>query len=236
MPSTSADRAEQVGEHGRRLVRSRPYELTFWPSSVISTTPSSASRSHLVDELVERATDLAAAHRGHDAERAGVVAADLDRDPRRVIDLAFDGDRGREGVGVVGRLVPDLRDRAVLAGLMQQIDGPVHVVGAEHDVDVARLLADEIAILLGEAAADHDLQVRARVLERLEVTERAVELVVGVLADAAGVEHHDIGVVDRVGRRHAVGLEQPGDALGVVLVHLTPEGADQVPLGHNGPG
>ena len=33
------------------------------------------------------------------------------------------------------------------------------------------------------------------------------------------------------GRRHAVGLEQTGDALGVVLVHLTPEGADEIALG-----
>ena len=31
--------------------------------------------------------------------------------------------------------------------------------------------------------------------------------------------------------RHAVGLEQPGDALGVVLVHLAPEGADEVAAG-----
>ena len=40
-----------------------------------------------------------------------------------------------------------------------------------------------------------------RSLLGLQVTERAVELVVGVLADAARVEHHDVGVVDAVGRR-----------------------------------
>ena len=31
-----------------------------------------------------------------------------------------------------------------------------------------------------------------------------------------------------LGRRHAVGHQQPADPLGIVLVHLAPEGADQV--------
>ena len=66
------------------------------------------------------------------------------------------------------------------------------------------------------------------------MAEGAVELVVGVLPDAAGVEHHHVGVVDAVGRDQPVGLEQPRDPLGVVLVHLAPEGADEeaARLGH----
>jgi len=117
---------------------------------------------------------------------------------------------------------------------VQQIDGSVHVVGAEHDIDMTGPLADRVPVLLGETSADHDLETRSGGLDRLEVTEGAVELVVGVLADAAGVEDDDVGVIERGGGLHAVGLEQPGDALGVVLVHLTPEGADQVLLGHTG--
>ena len=37
-----------------------------------------------------------------------------------------------------------------------------------------------------------------------------------------------------VGRHEPVGLEQAGDALGVVLVHLAPEGAHDVATGHGG--
>ena len=59
-----------------------------------------------------------------------------------------------------------------------------------------------------------------------------VELVVGVLTDAASVEHHHIGIVGRVGAAHPVGLQQTGDALGVVLVHLAPECAQEVLTAH----
>ena len=84
---------------------------------------------------------------------------------------------------------------------------------------------DELAVLLREAPTHRDLEVRALGLQRLEPPEVAVELVVGVLADAARVEHDDVGGVEIVGGLHAVGDEQAGDALGVVLVHLAPVGA-----------
>ena len=62
----------------------------------------------------------------------------------------------------------------------------------------------------------------------------AVELVVGVLPDAARVEHDDVGRLEIVGRLHAVGDEQPGDPLRVVLVHLAPVGAHEEAAGHGG--
>ena len=108
------------------------------------------------------------------------------------------------------------------------------VVGAEHDVDVAGPLDDQVPVLLREAAAHRDLQVRPAVLQRLQVAEVPVELVVGVLADAAGVEDHDVGRLDVVGRLHPLRREQPGDALRVVLVHLAPEGAYVEAAGHDG--
>ena len=49
-------------------------------------------------------------------------------------------------------LVEDLGDGPPCAGLVEQLGGPVHVVGAEHDVDVRRPLADQVAVLLGQAA------------------------------------------------------------------------------------
>ena len=115
----------------------------------------------------------------------------------------------------------------------------VHVVGAEYDVDVRRPSGGRASpVLLGQAAGDHDLALppvgRAGVLPALQVAEVAVQLVVGVLPDAAGVEDDDVGVVERTGRHQPVLLEQAGDALGVVLVHLASEGADDVAAGSMG--
>ena len=129
----------------------------------------------------------------------------------------------------------DLGDRGVgRCGLVEQLGGPVHVVRAHHDVDVLGLRRDEVAILLGEAARHDDLAALPGVLPRLQMAEIAVQLVVGVLPDAARVEHHDVGVVLRLGPHHPVGLEQPGDAFGVVLVHLAPVGAQHIAT--SGPG
>ena len=94
-------------------------------------------------------------------------------------------------------------------------------------------LEDAVPVLLGQAAADRDLEPRSAVLQRLQVAQVAVELVVGVLADAAGVEHHDIGSLGVVGGFHALGREQARDPLRVVLVHLAPEGAHVESPGHD---
>ena len=190
---------------------------------------------HLGDDLVEGPADLPAPHRGDDAEGAPVVAADLDRHPGGVGKVAPHGQRGGEGVG----LLEDLHDRAFEGRAPQQVGRVADVVGAEDDIDVGRPLLDQPPVLLGQAAADGDLQIGPALLERLQLAEVAVEPVVGVLADAAGVEQDEVGFVDVGGDFHAVGLEQAREPLGVVLVHLTPEGADEVLTGrlrHGTPG
>ncbi len=63
------------------------------------------------------------------------------------------------------------------------------------------------------------------------MAEVAVQLVVGVLANAARVQHDHVGLGLGRGGDHPVGLEQPGDALGVVLVHLAAERAHEVATG-----
>src|SRR5204862_2835617 len=75
----------------------------------------------LVHDVAEPAADLRAAHRRHDAERAGVVAPDLDRDPRRVRRVAPCGERRR--VRLV--LLHDLDDRSgTTRPLAQLADAP----------------------------------------------------------------------------------------------------------------
>ena len=105
------ERAQQIGELRRYCPapRSRPYELTFWPSSVISTDAVGDELLDLVHDVTHAAADLGAAHDGHDAEGARVVAADLDGDPRGVRDVTSRGQRRR--IRLV--LLEDLDDRAL---------------------------------------------------------------------------------------------------------------------------
>ncbi len=75
---------------------------------------------------------------------------------------------------------------------------------------------------------DGDLHAGPRGLGRGEVAEVAVQPVVGVLAHGAGVEDDHIGVL-ALGRPRVPGaLQQAGQPLGVVDVHLAPVGADLV--------
>ena len=90
----------------------------------------------LVHDVAHATADLGPAHDRHDAERAGVVAPDLDGDPRRVHGVALRGQRRR--IRLV--LLEDLDDRAFGAGPGEQGRRVGEVVGAEHDVDMARAL------------------------------------------------------------------------------------------------
>ena len=119
-----------------------------------------------------------------------------------------------------------------MPGPLQQHRQRVHVVGAEHDVHPRRPAHDLGPVLLRQAAAHRDLHARLRGLDRPQVAEVAVEPVVGVLPDRAGVEHDDVGGGVRAGPRVARRLEQPGHPLGVVHVHLAPVGADVVAAAH----
>ncbi|CAB4692403.1 unannotated protein [freshwater metagenome] len=193
----------------------------------------SSERPHLGDDVLERSADLYTAHCRNDAEGALVVAADLDGDPGVVRRLTLCREGRREhGVVVDDRLVEDLGDRATRSGLTHEDRRSVHVVGAEHYVDVRCLVPHEVLVLLGKTASDHNLTTVLLTFPGLQVTEGAVQLVVGVLPDATRVQHHHIGVFFGFGLHEAVFLQQSSDAFGVVLVHLAPEGANDVTLGH----
>ena len=114
----------------------------------------------------------------------------------------------------------------VVARPVQQGREAADVVGAEDDVDPRRPLDDGGAVLLGHAPADGDLHVGVVRLGRAQLAEVAVELVVGVLAHGTGVEDDDVGRLGALVHGHAGEvdvarcLEQAGEALGVVDVHL----------------
>ena len=85
-----------------------------------------------------------------------------------------------------------------------------------------------VAVLLRQASTDGDLHVGVGLLARNEVADVSVQLVVGVLPHRAGVEHDDVGV-DSVGGPLISGrVEQAGEPLGVVDVHLAAVRADLI--------
>jgi hypothetical protein len=79
-------------------------------------------------------------------------------------------------------------------GAVEQRGQRPDVVRAEDHIDPRRLAQQRLPVLLGQAATDRDLHVGVAALARGQVAEVAVQLVVGVLADGAGVEDHHVGV------------------------------------------
>ena len=146
-------------------------------------------------QFAEGSADLWAPHCRDDAEGTRIVTTDLDGDPGGVVGVSPGRQRRRERVGIIAHgLFEDLHYGAVPTGVGQQLGGTVDVVGAEHDIDMGCPFLYEFTVLLGETAGHGDLQARSLFLEGLEVAQGAVEPVVGVLPDAAGVEHDDVGV------------------------------------------
>ena len=117
--------------------------------------------------------------------------------------------------------------------MVEQINRAVHVVRAEHHVDPWRFVAHDVFVFLGEAPCHDNLSGGFGIFPGFQRAERAVELHVCVLANAAGVEHDDVGFGFASDGFHAVVFEQTGDALGVVLVHLTAERAHHVTTSHS---
>ena len=99
-------------------------------------------------------------------------------------------------------------------------------LGPEDDVDEGRAVEQRRAFLAGHAAPHADEQVRVGVLELLQPPQVRAHLVLRLVADGAGVEDDEIGILG-LGRALPTlfGLKDVGDLLRVVGVHLAPEGA-----------
>ena len=229
-----ADGAQQLGEERPPLRDVAAVGVHVLPEQRHLGHPAPGEQLHLRHDVVEGPAHLGTPHRRDDAEGAGVVAAGLDVRPTPRTEAR--GRRRDRAAGCSPRLgrrgVEDLHDGALGLRPAQETGRTGQVVGAEDDVDPAHLLLNALAVLLGQAPADGDLQTRLGVDQLLQAPQRPVEPLVGVLPDAAGVEHDHVGVLHGGGRRQAVGHQQPGEPLGVVLVHLAPEGTDEIGPGH----
>ena len=179
-------------------------------------------RPYLTYQIGERQAALAAARIGNDAVGAELVAAALDRDPRA-------HPRPASGLEVAVGLVavePGVRDR--LAGRAREQLGKRPVaVGADHQVEHARLIEQLGTQMLGHASGDSDHQGRVAPLEPREVAEPPEDPLLGVLADRAGVEHHRVGVLGALGEAHAGAQEHARHHLAVGQVHLAAIGLEE---------
>ena len=167
-----------------------------------SLTPSAASSSTSWTMSPSRRLTSSPRTIGHDAEGARVVAADLDRDPGRVVDVA----PGRERRRVRLVLLEDLHDRPLEPRPLEQRRARWRGCGCRtrRRRGPARSTMSSRSFWARQPPTAICRSGRA-VLQRLQAAEVAVELVVGVLPDAAGVEDDDVGRLRVVGRLHALG-------------------------------
>ncbi len=180
---------------------------------------------HLGDQLGRRARYLAAAGRRHDAVRATAVAADADLQPT----LKRPRAPRRQMAGEALELEVALGGQRV-AG--QKLGQAVHLPRPERHVDEREPSEHLLLDRLRPAAPDAHDPLGVLALQPLGLTEMRHEAAVGRLADRAGVEQDQIGLGALRRLRIAERLEHPPHPLGVVLVHLTAEGGDVIPLGH----
>ena len=226
--STAASSSANDAGGSPRRPRSRPYALTFCPSSVTSRDALGCHPLDLADERGERTRDLAPARRGHDAVGADHVAADRDLQPALELARPLLRQVAREAL----ELEVALRRQRVAR---EELGELVHLARSERDVDEREALEHLVLDRLRPAAADADHDLRPLALASLRMAQMGDELGVGRLADRARVEEDQVRLV-RV-RRLAVPerLEHPLHALRVVLVHLAAERRDVVAL-HPDPG
>ena len=170
-----------------------------------------------------------------DAEAAELVAP-LDDGHQRLDRIAASRDAERKGDVIVRVQIDEGRDGASSRGarLLDQHRQAPNRLRAHDDVgDAGQPREDAWALLLGHAAGNgHDGIVALLGRHLAQLPQPRVQLLFRALADAAGVDDHDVGVGGVLRRLEARLLEQPRHALGVVRVHLAAERLDEVFASH----
>jgi hypothetical protein len=165
---------------------------------------------------------------GDNAVGAELVAA-LDDGDVSAVRVGTGGEVGLEGE--VGLAVVEAGDAGFASFEAGEHVGQVAVGGGARDQrDVGGLLEDALAFLLGYAAEDGELFAFA--LETLVLVEAVEDLLLGLVADGAGVVEDQAGVGLVLDAGVALLLERADDFFGVMGVHLAAEGFDIEGLAH----
>ena len=224
-PLDALDRVAGAKQLLEELSTSRPYELTFWPSSVSSLTPARASPSTSARISPGRRETSLPRTDGDDAVGAHRVAAHRDLHPGLEAALAVERQPPCERA-LLGD--PERAARNALTSgaepLAQVRDG----ARPERDVHVRVEREEALALRFGVAAADGDHLLRVALLQRAGLRQVRREALVGLLANRAGVEDQHVGLVLLARLSQAELLEHALDPLRVVGVHLAAERGDVV--------
>ena len=159
---------------------------------------------------------------GHDAVRTEFVAAFDDRDVAAV-GVGAGGELGVEGL--VGLAVVEAGDAGLAGFEARKHVGKVAVAGgAGDDGDVGGAVEDPGALLLGDAADDGEAL--PFTVELLVLVEAMEDLLLGLVADGAGVVEDEAGFGLVGGLGVALLQQRAHNFFGVVGIHLTAEGFD----------
>ena len=153
--------------------------------------------AELGQDVAGLAALFAAAHIGHDAVCAEVVAAIHDGQPGAELALAPDGDVLHDD-RALGRV--QQHALVLLQLLGDELRQGVDAVHAEHKIDVGVALAQLFhhMLLVSHAAAQADDKAALFLLETLQRAHVSEHALLGVLTHGAGVEQDEVGVFDIV--------------------------------------
>ena len=201
-------------------------------------------QADFLQNVGRRAAGFAAPGVGHHAVAAKVVAAlhDVDRTQdrvfgrfRRVVPVPPQFLKGRDG-----EIRGEVEGQDVALAALQpgeQRREPIKLLGADHQVDRRHPRDEPLALLLGHAAAHADdggfSAFRPHVAQ---LSQKAVDLLLGLVADAARVDQNQVGRLRIIRGHPAVLGEQPRHDFRIAAVHLAAEGSDVGKFAHGGQG
>src|SRR5690606_38272119 len=176
-------------------------------------------------------SDLHAARVGYDTECAEFVTAFLHRDEGRYAALSRDrSGRRREMHELLFRREFGFDDGFACKRAHGQCGQPVQALRADDDVDRRRAADDLLAPGPRDATRDCDQHLtafrRRLLLEDAQAAELRIDLLRRLLADVAGVQDDEVGVVGRGRLRIALARHRVRHTSGVVGVHLAAVGFD----------
>ena len=108
------------------------------------------------------------------------------------------------------------------------------VVGPDEQIEMTDPRQELLALLLRDAPGDREDETRVLRLERGELADLAAQLLLCLLTDAARVEDDQVRVLGVVSACPAARAQHLLHPIGVVRVHLAPEGVDEVAAGQSG--
>ncbi|CUP53126.1 Uncharacterised protein [Bacteroides xylanisolvens] len=174
---------------------------------------------YLARDILHAAGQLTAAYIRHDAVRAELVAPLHDRDPCKDMGLTHRTKLAvvTHAVRIPLRLHHMAAARILLRNDLLQI---MDMVRPDDEINDRHTLDELALILLCHAAGNPQKQMRIFILQLLDLPDLAIDLLLRILTDAAGIHDDDICLFHRLCRRISQLLQLPVDALRVRFIHL----------------